>query len=266
MGVITGVGNQHLSSFGSVENIIKTKGELAKYISVNGGKLFINVDSKNAKILSENYKNTHNLSFLHQNNVKFENVEITSHGSKFTIKYNGQEEIVSTTLIGEHNISNLYIGVNVAISLGLTLLEIKIGIEELRCVPHRLEVISGNNGVTIIDDSYNCSVEGYNASLSILSKFSGKKFVITPGIIELGKEQYNENFKFGTKLASVCDWVIIDSMINFKAITDGLVSEKFDSSKIIIANSLTDAVEKLNKHTSKGDVVLFENDLPDNFN
>ena len=99
----------------------------------------------------------------------------------------------------------------------------------------------------------------------MLSKFKGKKFIITPGIVELGKEQYNENFEFGKNIASVCDYVIIDSSINLKSITEGLVSCSFDTQKIIVANDLSDAVEKLNKFASQGDVVLFENDLPDNF-
>ena len=266
IGIITGIGNQHLSSFGSIETIIKTKGELAEYITKNGNDLFINIESKNSKLLSENYKNSYLLSILNQNNVKFENVEVTTSGLKFIIKHGEDEKIIESSLIGAHNVSNLYIAVNVAINLGLTLSEIKNGVENLKSVPHRLEVINGSNGMTIIDDSYNCSVEGVKASLNVISKFSGKKFIITPGIVELGKEQYNENFEFGKNLASVCDYVIIDSMINFKAITEGLVSVGYDTSKIMIANSLTDAVEKLNKHASHGDVVLFENDLPDNFN
>ena len=62
-GVITGIGNQHLLTFGSEENIIKTKGELAEYITAKGGNLYINIDSKNAKELAKTYKNAQKVAF-----------------------------------------------------------------------------------------------------------------------------------------------------------------------------------------------------------
>ena len=118
---------------------------------------------------------------------------------------------------------------------------------------------------TIIDDAYNSSVEGSKASIDVLSKFDGKKFVITPGLVELGKEQFNSNFEFGKDMAKVCDYVIIDSVINYDAISAGLIFAGFDKEHIIQVGNLSQAVEMLGKLASKNDVVLFENDLPDNY-
>ena len=118
---------------------------------------------------------------------------------------------------------------------------------------------------TIIDDAYNSSVEGSKASLDVLSRFEGKKIVITPGLVELGSDQFNCNFEFGRDLAKVCDYVIIDSTINYDAISSGLIFAGFDENKIIQAVSLSKAVELLKDIAGKGDVVLFENDLPDNY-
>lgn len=265
VGVITGIGNQHLMTFGSVEKVIKTKSELAEFVANNKGTLFINTDSKNAKIVAEKYINAQKISILEQNNVFFENVEFFETGLSFKIKQENFSEKIDISLFGEHNISNLYLAVNIALSLGLSISEIKAGIEKIRPIPHRLELIKTGT-YTIIDDSYNCSVEGSKAALNALAKFSGKKIVITPGIVELGKEQYNANYELGQNLANVSDCVIIDSAVNFKAIALGLKSENFDVSKIINATSLTDAVEKLNSLANKNDVVLFLNDLPDNYN
>ena len=118
---------------------------------------------------------------------------------------------------------------------------------------------------TIIDDAYNSSVEGSKASLDVLSKFDGKKFVITPGLVELGKEQFNSNFEFGRDMAKVCDYVIIDSAINYDAISSGLIFAGFEEERIIQVGNLSQAVEMLGKLASPNDVVLFENDLPDNY-
>ena len=66
-------------------------------------------------------------------------------------------------------------------------------------------------------------------------------------------------------MSKVCDYVIIDSTINFEAINAGLVSEGFDAEHILRAGSLSQAVSVLNTIAQPDDVVLFENDLPDNY-
>ena len=84
-------------------------------------------------------------------------------------------------------------------------------------------------------------------------------------LVELGKEQFNANFEFGRAMSKVCDYVIIDSTINYDAINAGLVSEGFDKEHILRAGSLSQAVMVLNTLVQPEDVVLFENDLPDNY-
>lgn len=266
IGIITGIGNQHLLTFGSEENIIKTKGELAEFVTKNGGKLFINVESKNAKILAKDYENAEKVSLYDDNNLIFGEIETNKLGSNFEVKYNGESKKVHTILLGEHNISNIYLATKVALSMGLSLDEVANGIEKLVSIPHRLEIIKSSSTYTIIDDAYNSSVEGSTASLDVLSKFDGKKFVITPGIVELGKEQFNSNFEFGRKLAGVADMVIIDSSINYDAISSGLIFARYDEEKIIQTANLSQAVQMLELYASPNDVVLFENDLPDNYN
>ncbi len=191
-------------------------------------------------------------------------MKTTKSGSNFDLCINKEKVHVSTILLGEHNISNILLAANVAYDLGLSLSEIALGIGKLLPISHRLEIIK-SNAYTIIDDAYNSSVEGSKASLDVLSKFDGKKFIITPGLVELGSEQFNSNFEFGRNMASVCDYVIIDSGINYDAISSGLIFAGFNESNILIASSLNMAVKLLGEYINPNDVVLFENDLPDNY-
>ena len=264
IGVITGIGNQHYLTFGSIENIVKTKSELAEFVSNKKGKLFINTDGDLAKSVSEKFSDSVAVS-LEKNLFKLSKIETTKKGSTFEISYKGEKKSCKTILLGKHNISNIILASTVALELGLSLDEIVSGIEKLRSVPHRLEIIKSSSRYLIIDNSYNSSVQGSEASLDALSKFDGRKFVITPGLVELGKEQFNSNFEFGRAMAKVCDYVIIDSTINFEAINAGLVSEGFDAEHILRAGSLSQAVSVLNTIAQPDDVVLFENDLPDNY-
>ncbi len=265
IGIITGVGNQHLLTFGSIENVIKTKSELADFVSTNGGKIFINVDSELTKALAENY--SAELVSLKNDigELKVKNLKVSKDGSLFELEYKGEVVKCKTILLGSHNVSNILLAATVSLSLGVSLKEISVAISKITTVSHRLEIVKSNTNYTIIDNAYNSSVEGSKASLEVLSKFKGKKIVITPGLVELGLEQFNSNFEFGKELAAVCDCVIIDSGINYDAISSGLVFAGFDESKIIQAVSLNQAVQLLANVVEEGAVVLFENDLPDNY-
>ena len=266
IGIITGIGNQHLLTFGSVENIKKTKSEIAEFVSNHNGKLFINTDGVLAEEVSTEYKNSHVVSLEKDaGKIQVVNLKVGKEGSSFELALGDEKVKCKTVLLGKHNVSNILLAATVAYELGLTLKEISKGISKLSATSHRLEIVKSNAPYTIIDNAYNSSVEGSKASLELLSKFDGKKIVITPGLIELGKEQFNSNFEFGRDMAAVCDYVIIDSAINYDAISSGLVFAGFDESKIMQAVSLNQAVDLLAKVVSDGDVVLFENDLPDNY-
>lgn len=265
IGVVTGVGNQHLLTFGSVDNVLKTKAELADYIVEHDGKLFVNVDNELTKNIAKQYTKAIQTSLDGKNDLKVDNIKISKDGSTFNLIYGKEKVSCKTILLGTHNISNILLASRVALELGLTLKEISAGIEKLATIPHRLEIVKSSSTYTIIDDAYNSSVEGSRASLDVLSHFDGKKFVITPGLVELGNEQFNCNFEFGKNMAEVCDYVIIDSSINYEAIRTGLSFAGFKEENIIQTANLSQAVEILNKLAGPTDVVLFENDLPDNY-
>ncbi len=266
IGLITGVGNQHLLTFGSPEMIAKTKGELADYICAKNGRLYINIEREATKNLAKNYDNAICIALDNKDcDLCAENRKTNKNGSSFDLVFKGEKVNCKTILLGDHNISNILIASRVALDLGMSLKEISAGISKLVTIPHRLEIVRSSSTYTILDDAYNSSVEGSKASLDVLSKFDGQKFVITPGLVELGSEQFNSNFEFGRNLAAVCDYVIIDSTINYDAITAGMIFAGFDEKKIIQVGNLNQAVAMLGTLAKANDVVLFENDLPDNY-
>ncbi len=266
VGIITGVGNQHLLTFGSTECIKKTKAEIADFVLANNGTLFVNVDNQISDELAGDYKQAKKVSLLKKmGDIKVEDLKVDKTGSKFKLVKGKDSAKCETKLLGEHNVSNILLAATVASDFGLTLNEIADGIKKINPIKHRLEIVESNQKYTIIDNAYNSSVEGAKASLDVISKFDGQKIVITPGLIELGQEQFNSNFEFGKNMASVCDYVIIDSTINYEAISSGLTFGGFDEAKILRAASLAQAVEVLASVVKEGDVVLFENDLPDNY-
>ncbi|MBQ9790628.1 MAG: UDP-N-acetylmuramoyl-tripeptide--D-alanyl-D-alanine ligase [Clostridia bacterium] len=267
IGLLTGLGNQHLGTFKTKENLTKTKFELADYVWANGGKMYFSGDCEAilAALEAKDHKGEFGLSGGNNGDVKALNVAYDKTGSKFTLATDVGKIDCKTSLLGVHNISNILLAASVALGLGLTLEEIKSGIEKLVPVAHRLALVPASSSLTVIDDAYNGSVEGAKAGLDVLSMFEGKKFVVTPGLVELGGEQFNSNFEFGIEMAKVVDYCIVTGITNYDAISSGLEFGGFDKSHILRAGSVSQAVELVGTLSHPGDVCLFENDLPDNY-
>ena len=266
-GIITSIGNQHLETFKSIENITKTKYELIASLPENGFAFFPDDNG----ICKELYnKETRNKILFNSENsdIYAKNIISTSKGSNFTIvsKMDNTEFNCNTKLLGIHNVQNIIGCVAIAKKLGLTNNEIAHGIEKIKPVPHRLELIPNTNGITIIDDAFNSNPKGAKAALDVISSFSGNKIIITPGMIELGDEQYSANYELGKQIAEVCNYAILIGKNFTKPLQDGIKDTKFDLKNMYVVNSLDEATSLISQIGKHGDVILFENDLPDNFN
>jgi len=265
-GIITSVGSQHLSTFGTVENVLKTKNELVEFIKEDGFIVF-NGESNGAVNLFEKCNKNKFLTSLNDKSsfCNIYDIKTTDSGTDFKILIDGNTIDCNTSLLGEHILENISVAVTMAYKLGVSLQDIKSAIAELKPMPHRMEVIK-NNGVTILDNSYNTSVESTKASLNVLKLFTNsRKIIITPGIIEMGNLEKEVNYNFGKEIAEVCDKVIIVNKVNLEAIKDGLIDAGYNEENIIEVESLKKASEILSTITQKNDVILFENDLPDNY-
>lgn len=266
IGIITSIGPQHLETFKKIENVAKTKGELLKGVTSDGA-VFLPKD--NAECFELYKKDTHK-KFLYStkkdgSDVYAKNIKVTKDGSTFTVVTSKGEFNCKTKLLGEHNVQNIIGCVAIAQYLGLTNQEIQKGIEKIEPVEHRLQLIPSKNGTIVIDDAFNSNPVGSKMALDVIKQFEGRKIIITPGMVELGKEEYNLNKEFGAQMAEVVDFAILVGTNRSKPIEEGLKSKQFNDMNIYVVNSLDEATAQLAKITKAGDVILFENDLPDNY-
>ncbi len=267
IGIITGIGNQHLLTFGSEENLIKTKGELVDFVSAANGKMFFNGDCEKCSILLDNCKCDCVISnpFVKNANLYAKDIIYNARGTEFSLVYQDKVYKTHTALLGKHNISNIILCVEVCLSLGLSIQDIVAGIELLVPSSHRLAIVPSTNSLIVIDDAYNASVEGSRAALEVLKSYKSTKIVITPGLVELGNMQYQSNKELGEALASCADYVIINGTTNYDALYAGLKAGNMKEENILRSGSLKQATTLLADISKPGDVVLFENDLPDNY-
>ncbi len=265
-GILTSVGNQHLATFGSVENIKNTKNELIKSLPSDGLAIF-NGDNKICLELYNNCKINKKYASLKDKDAfaTAKDIKISSKGTSFVLIIDKNEIECKTKLLGEHNLQNILMCSALAYNLGLSLKQIQVGISKLEPVNHRLE-LKNDNGINILDDSYNSNVEGSLCALEVVKLFkTGNKIVITPGLVDLGNKEKEENIKFGNNLADVANYVIIVNKTNQESIKQGLLEKNFPEENIFCVGTIIEAKLKLKEIVKEGDTVLFENDLPDNY-
>lgn len=264
-GIITGIGIQHLMSFKSLDNIIKTKNELINSLPEDGYAIFNGNTEGSVKLYKQCKLEKDIISSNNKDSkIKAKNVSFDENGTKFDLIIKNKTYNCSTALLGDHNVENILLCVQMAKKLGLTDEQIVSGISKLKPVPHRLEIIKTESNI-ILDDSYNASVDGCEVALNVLSCLGKRKIVITPGLVELGEKEKQENINFGKKIAKVADIVVIVNKVNFEAIKTGLNSENFDEENIYQAETLDKAKLLMKDFLKENDAILFENDLPDNY-
>ena len=266
-GIITAASSQHLQTFKTHENILKTKFELAECIEKNFGYCVFNGDNEGSKSLYEKAKCKKSFTSVDDENacVHAKNVKLSSTGMTFTlVTEDGIEKNCKTRLIGKHNLENIVMCVALALKLKVNIDDIAEAIEELECIPHRLEILKRDN-VIILDDTFNASVEGSKCALETLALFEGRKLIFTPGLIELGSMEKEANIEFGKLMAKSCDIAVIINHANEEALRQGLLEGGMKEENIIFSEDMQHAILEMKKLITDGDVVLLENDLPDNY-
>ena len=266
--VLTGINNQHLETFGSIEKTKATKYELFEGLDKDGIGFF-SADNEGSVELYQKFNGTKNISGISDNDnlVIATDIVIDERGTTFTLNVKGEKPVQCTTvLLGKHAVSNICLAAAVAYKIGLTPQEIALGINRIQTVVHRLELRPNNRNIVVIDDSYNSNEDGVKAAMEVLSTFKGRKIVVTPGLVELGKMENVLNFEFGKTLAKYADLVFVIGKHNAEMIVSGLIEGGMDRENIKFAKNLNKGNEQLNAILKEGDVLLFENDLPDNYN
>ncbi|HBJ10809.1 MAG TPA: UDP-N-acetylmuramyl peptide synthase [Ruminococcaceae bacterium] len=263
-GIITSVGEQHLDTFKTVDNVFKTKFELATEVLDNGGEMFVNGDSK--ELISRIDKTLYSVYGTDSFDFRATDISYGKNGSEFTLNLGGNEVRLSTRLLGLHNILNIAGAAALSYKLGVTPENIRFAVSSLKPTEHRLEIKQSVAGSTLIDDAYNANPEGSIEALHVLSRFDNmKKVVITPGLIELGSREHDCNFALGLEAAKICDIIIFVGINRSVPLKEGAMSQNFPEDKLFVAASFKEAMAIYGGFADKNTVVLLENDLPDNY-
>ncbi|MDZ7721038.1 MAG: Mur ligase family protein [Balneolaceae bacterium] len=271
--VITNVGIAHLETFGSQEIIAYEKATLARELKENGT-LILNGEDPLVREMADLRDDVKTVFVGRDGSIRASNIQTGSEGTSFLMEWfdeNGKQvdsETIKTRLLGRHNIQNFLIGAAVAREFDIRLKTIALAASRMEPVEHRLE-LKHRDGFVIIDDAFNSNPVGAENAVKVLSSFQqGRKFIITPGMIELGDKEEEKNEEFGRQIGeSEIDVAILVGEDRTKPILRGIqATDKGEEKEVRVVNSLFEANDLLKSEGQKGDVVLYENDLPDTYN
>src|SRR5918996_3283963 len=267
--VLTAIGPAHLESFVSLDNVRRAKYEIVAGLAPDGVAV-MNTDNPDVRALADENQRVkvirYGIQAQGEPHVSARDIDFTPDGTSFTIVDTRTNQMVHarTSLLGRHSIGNLLGAVAVAVEAGRSLPELVGPIRRLTAVDHRLQIIKGAGGVTVIDDAFNSNPDGAAAALEVLDAMDATpKIVVTPGMIELGPLQAEANERFGEHAGRVADILIVVAKVNREAMLAG--AARGGRAQVITVDTLADAQEAMGPLMVPGAVVLFENDLPDQY-
>jgi UDP-N-acetylmuramoyl-tripeptide--D-alanyl-D-alanine ligase len=264
IGILTGINEQHLALFGSLENIIQGKYELIKALSPVDGIAIFNGANQNVYQL---YKQTQKIKrFYTSVSPKDEKADLRANniqGDKEKIKCNienkkGETIDVEFRSMGEGNVENFLLASLAAQQLGINLKTIR---EAASSFDIKGPKIITKNKITFLLSTYSANPTGALADMKHLQYWKGRKIIIMPCLIELGKASKKVHYQIGKAIAEIADLAIITKKEYFSDIIAGSKEIKTSKTKICFLENPQKIKKTVYAFAKAGDVVLLEGRL-----
>lgn len=262
IGVITGVNEAHLQKFRSLDRTASTIFELAD--CVGSGRVYVNAENELAR---QSARPGHILySREGVGDWEVESAQSDLSGTSFTMAKDDTRLELASKLLGLHQVGPLSAAVDIAYSLGMSVTQIENGVAKTQPFEHRLESRRDDSNIVTLDDSYNGNPDGVQAVINFLASLEGhRRFYVTPGLVEMGPRTEQVHRQIGRSLADAhIEKVVLIRNSVTPFIEEGL-KERDYKGDILWFDDGPAAFAALPHLTVSGDVVLLQNDWPDQY-
>jgi UDP-N-acetylmuramoyl-tripeptide--D-alanyl-D-alanine ligase len=259
IGVITAIGPVHLERFRTLERTAKSKAEILDGLETG----VLNADEPLLKPIGAAFVERGGTLIRCSTKDPDAEVRVLSVDGGLEVRVGGEP---IGTLEGRPGFP-----MNIACAVGVAMamktppwLAAKL-LATLPEVEHRQNVTTSPKGVVVIDDSYNSNPAGAAAALELLvrhSRAGGRRVVVTPGMVEMGKLQREANREFAAQAAKTATDIVIVGRTNRRALLEGAKGGNGDVRQF---RTREDATTWARENLGPGDVILYENDLPDHY-
>jgi UDP-N-acetylmuramoyl-tripeptide--D-alanyl-D-alanine ligase len=253
--VMTAIGPVHLERMRSLENIATAKREILERATVG----VINVDHPLLATIARQ----------EAGRIRIVAVSTIDRAADVCVDAVTGEVVVTGRSLGRHggidvHAGNLACALGAVMALGFDPSLVLDRVATAPVTPHRASRTQGASGVTIIDDTFNSNPAGARAALAMLAEHTeGRRVLVTPGMVELGPVQSEENRRLAAVAAEVVTDLVVVGRTNRAALLGGASEAGLGS--VIVVPDRPAAVDWVRQHLGPGDAVLYENDLPDHY-
>ena len=268
--VITALGPVHLERFGSEDLVLQAKAEILTRCRV----AVLAVDDPRLAALADRMvAEGRSVVRCSSGGTAADVVVERAAGPNGILRIEVQGRVVQEGLHSSARESNLACAVGVVVALGLPVDAAVARIEGIPSTAHRLESVTGAGGALVLDDTYNSNPAGAAVALSVLAELGAharRRVVVTPGMVELGRFQQRENAVLGRSAAAVATDLVVVGRTNRRALLEGARAAFAEGARssgpsVVEVATRQDAVTWVRANVGPGDVVLYENDLPDHY-
>jgi UDP-N-acetylmuramoyl-tripeptide--D-alanyl-D-alanine ligase len=258
--IITAIGPVHLERFGSLDVTTTSKAEITEGAST----VILNVDDDRLRALGVALARPQRRVVRVSGRDPSADVAIIAADDGWQIWVDGTMLATSPVLTGVQP-TNAACALGAAIAVGVDATTAARRVVTLTNAENRLAVVRAPSGVMVVDDTFNSNPAGAAAALAVLRGLDipGRRVLVTPGMIELGRDQAAENQRFAADAALLCDTIVIVGLTNRRSLRAGARST--NGAEVIEVDHRESAVAWVRAALGPGDAVLYENDLPDNY-
>ena len=260
LAVITNVGTAHIGNLGSRENILNAKLEILE--GMQKPKIVINNDNDLLHEWKNNLKENievHTFGIENKSDCMAENIKKSENNSEFICNINNEKIKINVPIGGDVFIINSLCAILVGKNLGLSDKQIQDGIENFELTKKRMEIIKLKNNITLINDSYNASLDSMKASIKYLSELKGKRKIAVLGdLFELGDYSEKIHRKIGEEIVKNKIDLLYLIGENSKYIKDEALKNGMNKNNIFYFNSKNEIINNLKNIMTENDIVLFK--------
>lgn len=256
IGILTGISPQHLSLFGSIDNIMEGKYELIESLPKKDGLSIFNGNNPYCRKLFEKTKIKKLIySFLEDSDIIVSNTRVNKLDVSFSVRIGKDTINIRAKLLGKHNVENLLPAILIGQYLGMNLAEIKEAVSQIDYLPMTMKPYQTNFGVNLIDDTFNASPDSVLSAIDYLGTFGKKRILVLQPMIELGNEARKAHYELGRVAGAMTSRIYLTNKsfsFNFKKGAQEVGRTKVE---VLTPQEIAASVKNI---TTSGDVVVFE--------
>ncbi len=268
IGVVTGVNEQHLATFGSLENLLSAEGGQELLASLpKSGTLMVNGENKYCLDLYKNAKIDKKIYAINKDKINTdiwtEELSVKPECLDFVAVDREKHAVhMVVDVLGRQHAQNLLGTMLVARELGMSFEEIASAAKNISQAQGGMTLKNGAHGIKVIDSSYSANPDGVMADLDYLKVFTGKRVIVMPCLIELGAKSIEAHIQIGKKIAEVADLAIITTRDKFEEIRNGAIINGLSPEKVLFIENQKEIFNVLTTFCGMGDTVLLEGGRP----